>query len=146
MFIDDAGDQWKAKEALAKAWADGNIDAKEMKLLSPIKNNLKDIEFNRNTGPIASAIKTIKKWMKSSNATDEELAFRTKQLLNGIGAGEKPQEAVKKIMDSEMSKHFPDYATYSKEGKIKMDKTNGRQYRVFPDGNWEWITPKRESK
>jgi len=146
MFIDDTGDQWKAKEALAKGYADGNLDAGEMKILNPIKDNLKAIEFNRNTSPIASAIKEVKKWMKNSNATDEELAFRTKQLINGIGGGGKPQEEVKKIMDSEMLKHFPDYPSYPEKGKLKKD-SNGIMFRVFPDGSWAVETGKKiESK
>lgn len=147
MFIDDAGDQWKAKEALAKGYADGNLDAAEMKILNPIKSNLRDIEFNRNTSPVASAIKEVKKWMKASNASDEDIAFRTKQLINSIGGGDRPQEAMKKTMDSEMLKHFPDYTTYPKEGKEKIDRTTGRRYKVFPDGSWAWSTPKKtESK
>lgn len=146
MFIEDTGDQWKAKEALAKGYADGNLDAGELKILTPLKNNLKDIEFNRNTSPLAKALKQVKTWMKSSNATDEEIALRTKQLLGGVGAGEKPQDMAKKIMDSEMLKHFPDYTSYPKEGKLKQD-SSGRQYKVFPDGNWAWVIGKKaESK
>ena len=142
MFIDNSSDRWKAKEALAKAYADGVIDAKEQKTLAPLKESLKDIQFNRNTGPMASAIKSVKKFMNASNATDEELAYRIKQLVGEVGQGKDPIAESKKIMGAEMLRHFPDYNTYSEKGQKMIDRKSGKAYLVYPDGSWEWAIDK----
>lgn len=142
MYLDDKSDQWKAKEALAKGYADGLLDADELKILDPLKTNLKDIQFNKDTSLIATAVKQVKNWMGKSNASSEDIAIRIKQLLNSIGAGENPQVQAKKIMDAEMTKHFPEMQTYPKEGKKFLDRASGRAYVVYPDGKWAWVEGK----
>lgn len=138
-YIDDKTDQWKAKELVAKALADGHIDADEAKVLDPIKGNLKDIKFNKDTSPIAWAIKSVKGMMGASNASSEDIALKTKQLLGSIGEGGDPQVEATKIMDSEMLKHFPDYKTFPVKGKRYMDKRSSRANVVYPDGKWAWV-------
>ena len=144
-LTEDMG-KWEAKELLAKALVDGQLDADELKILNPIKDNLKDIEFNKNTSPVAWAIKQYKKFSKSSNASSEDLAIRTKQMLKDIGAGTAPDVAMKKIMDSDMLKHFPDYKTYPKEGKRKIDRKTGKAFYVKPDGEWGWVESNKDGK
>lgn len=141
-YLDDKTDQWKAKEQLAKGLADGQLDAEELKVLDPIKQNLKDIKFNKDASPIAWAVKQVKQVMGQSNASSEEIALRTKQLLGNIGAGGDPIAEMGKVMDSEMLKHFPDANTYPKQGKRFIDKKTSRAYRVYnEDGKvkWEWV-------
>lgn len=141
-FLDDKTEQWKAKELLAKGLADGQLDAEELKVLIPIKDGLKDIKFNKDTSPVAYAIKKIKEFMGNSNASSEDTALRIKQMLGGISEGAKPQEEMTKIMDGEMLKHFPDHSNFPKEGKNYVDRRSGRAYKVFPDGKWAWIEGK----
>jgi hypothetical protein len=136
MFIDDKTDQWKAKETLANAYADGIVSPQEQKFLNSMEKNLKDISFNRSTSPIASAIKGIKSFFgQQSNATDEEIAFNIKQLLGGVASGDTPEIASKKVLGEYIKKKIPDYPTYPKEGKVKIDK-NGNKIRVYPDGTY----------
>lgn len=140
-YLDDKTDQWKAKELLAKGLADGHLDADELKVLDPIKQNLKDIQFNKDTSPVAWAVKQVKQFMGNSNASSEDIALRTKQLLGNISSGDTPTVSMGKIMSSEMLKHFPDAPTYPKQGKHFIDKASGRAYVVYPeDGQikWKW--------
>lgn len=142
-FMDDKTDQWKAKELLAQAYADGIINPKEQQFLNNLKQGLKGIEWNRSTNPLVNIIKGTKEFLrKQSNATDEVIALRMKQLVGGIISGEDPLTASKKVMSDEIKSVFPDYATYPKEGRIKIDNASGRQYKVYPDGSWEWIIEK----
>jgi len=135
-LIDDKTDQWKAKEMLAKAFADGIINAQEQRTLSTLKSNLKDIEFNRSTSPMVNAVKGIKQFFKmQSNSTDDELAFNIKQLLNGITSDKSPDIIMKQILNEQMRKRLSDHPTYPKEGKIKVDR-NGNKVRIFPDGTY----------
>ncbi len=150
-YLSDKTDQWQAKEMLATALADGHIDADELKVLNPLKANLKDIQFNKDTSFIASAVKQVKSWMHQSNASSEDIALRTKQLLQNVGAGDAPQVAMGKIMDAQMLSHFPDANTYPKQGKNFIDKKTSRSYRVYTeDGKvkWAWIdsTPSQGQK
>lgn len=143
-YLSDKTDQWKAKELLAKSLADGVIDADELKVLSPIKDGLKDVKFNKDTSPIASVVKQVKSWMGNSNASSENIATRLKQMIGGIGDGGQPQAEMGKIMDAEMLKHFPDYSTYPKEGKNYLDKKSSRAYKIFSDGKWAWIEGQKQ--
>jgi hypothetical protein len=148
-FIDDKSDQWKAREMLAQAWTDGVINSKEQKFLNDLKNNLKAIEWNRSTNPIASAIKGIKNFLGAqADMTDEERASRIKTLVGGMIEGTTPEAAQVKVESDFVKSRFPDYASYEKEGRVKLDKTSGRQYKVYPDGSWAWVTKtnKPESK
>ena len=139
MFIDDKSDQLKAKEMVVDAWADGTLNAKEQSVLYKLKDNLKDIKFNRDTGIIVGAIKSIKSMMKSSNSSDEDIAIRVKQLLGEISDGKPPQEIHKQILSDEMIKHFPDYKSYPPKGRKKLDKSSGSVFIVYPSGEWEWV-------
>lgn len=141
-YMDDRTDQWKAKDLLAKALADGHIDADEAKIMNPMRDGLKDIQFNKDTSPISSAIKQVKGWMGNNNSSSEDIAVRLKQLIGGISGGNDPQLESSKIVDAEMVKHFPDIQTYPKEGKKYLDKRSGRAYVVYPDNKWAWVEGK----
>ena len=151
MYIEDTGDKWKAKEALAKAWADGRIDAEELKVLSPLRDNLNDIKFNKsNVLVLKDKIKEIKNWWRSQyngNPIEgsEQEAINIKRLLSGVAKGEDPENVNKQIMDDNMRKFFPDYKSYSKEGKLKQDPNRG-PYRIFPDGTWKWEAKKGKTE
>jgi len=140
-YLDDKTDQWKAKEALAKGLADGLIDPQEQKILYPLKNSLKDIQFNRSTSPVDWAIKSVKEMMGASNASDEEIAIRIKQLVNGIGEGKSPQQMSGEIMSQEMLKNFPDIESYPEKG-VEYLNEDGRKYIVFPNKTWKWADGK----
>lgn len=140
-YLDDKTDQWRAKELLAKGLADGHLDSNELKVLDPIKQNLKDIQFNKDTSPISWTVKQVKQFMGKSNASSEDIALRTKQLLGNISTGDTPTVSMGKVMSSEMLKHFPDAPTYPKQGKHYIDRASGRAYTIYPeDGQikWKW--------
>ncbi len=135
-FIDDTGDKWKAKEMLADAYADGIISPKEQQFLNGLKTNLKDIEFNKSTAPVVSAIKAVKNFLKmQSNPDNETLAFRIKQLVGGIASGETPENMTRQVLGQEIISRIPDLENYPKEGKVKSDG-KGNYIRIFPDGTY----------
>lgn len=135
-FIDSKTDQWKAKEMLASAFEDGIINSKEQQFLNGLKQNLKDIEFNRNTSPIAIAIKGLKNFFRvQSNSSDEVIARNIKTLIGDVSSGTQPEVALRKILSKEVSSRIPDLANYPKTGKLKRDG-NGNIIRVFPDGSY----------
>lgn len=135
-FVDNKTDQWKAKEMLAAAWEDGLINSKEQQTLNSLKQNLKDIEFNRSTNPIANSIKGLKDFLKlQANASDDDIARNIKTLLGDIQAGTPPGEAMHKILNREVRDRIPDIGNYPKTGKLKRDGS-GNIIRVFPDGTY----------
>ena len=143
-FIDDKTDQWKARDMLAQAYVDGIVNPKEQQFLNGLFKNTKDIEFNRSTSPIVNAIKGVKSFMGwQQNASDEDVAFRIKQLVGGVMNGGEPAVVQKQVMSEEVKQKFPDYTSYEKEGRKKLDKTSGRSYVVYPDGSWAWVSPKK---
>lgn len=136
-FIDDNTDQWKSKEMLAQAFEDGIVNSKEQQFLNGLKQNLKDIEFNRSTSPVVSAIKGVKDFFHyQSNSTDEQLASNIKSLVGEIQNGTSPDQALRMTIKKEILSRIPDYATYPDTGKLKRD-SNGNVIRVFPDGTYE---------
>jgi hypothetical protein len=135
-FIDNKSDQWKAKEMLATAYEDGIINSKEQKFLNSLKQNMKDLEFNRNTSPVAKAIKGLKEFLHvQANASDEDIARNIKTLVGDISFGTTPDEALRKILQKEVRERIPDISSYPKTGKLKRDG-NGNIIRVFPDGTY----------
>jgi len=98
---------------------------------------MKDISWNRSTNPIVSVIKNFKEFFKQqTNASDEEIALKVKQLVNGLSSGEEPQATVRLLLQKEVLERLPDIATYPKTGKIKYDG-DGNAIRIFPDGTYE---------
>ena len=146
-FIDDSTDKWYAREKLSAAYADGITNKGETIFLNNLKNNLKDVEFNRSTGPINSAIKGLKSFLRQNNASDEEIAIRIKQLL-GVSATTKgnPTDTVKAITQEHVKSKIPDVATIPEKGQLMMDGY-GNKAMVYPDGHIEPYTekPKPES-
>jgi hypothetical protein len=55
IYVNDDVDQWKAKEALVDAWADGNIDASEKKFLNDLRKMKPGVQ-----DAIRESIKTIR--------------------------------------------------------------------------------------
>lgn len=138
-FIDNKVDQWKAKEMLAQAYGDGIINDKEQKFLNDMKQNLKDIEFNRSTSIVASTIRGVKDFLNfQSNASDEDIARNIKTLVGEIAEGKDPNASARKVISQEIVKRIPDISTYPETGKIKRD-ANGNKIRVFPDGTYEEV-------
>lgn len=145
-FVDNKTDQWKAKEMLAQAFEDGIVNSKEQQFLNGLKQNLKDIEFNRSTSPVASAIKGLKEFFRfQSNATDEDLARNIKTLVGDIQGGASPDHALRAVLQKEVLSRIPDYATYPEKGKLKRD-ANGNIIRVYPDGTYEDEPARKASK
>ncbi len=145
-FIDDNTDQLKAKEMLAKSFEDGIVNSKEQSILNSLKQNLKDIEFNRSTSPIVSAIKGVKDFFHfQSNASDEDIARNIKGVLGEIGNGTTPDQALRMTLQKEVLSRIPDFSTYPETGKLKRD-ASGNVIRVYPDGTYEEETVKKGSK
>lgn len=136
-FTDNETDAWKAKEKLAEAYKDGIINEKEQKFLNDLKTNLKDIEWNRKTDPIAKSIKSLKQfYLNQTNETDDVIASRIKSLVGEIGEGTEPEVAIREMLSQEVLSRIPDVGSIPKTGKIYRDG-NGNKIRVFPDGSYE---------
>lgn len=132
-FVDDSTDKWYAREKLSAAYADGLLNKGETIFLNKLKNNLKDIEFNRSTGPINSAIKGLKSFLKQNNASDEEIAIRIKQLL---GSQNINADTVKAIAQEHTKSKVPEASVISEKGQLMMDG-DGNMAMVYPDGTIE---------
>ncbi len=134
-FIDDKTDQWKAKEMLAQAWTDGIINTKEQQFLNNLKGNLKNIEWNRSTNPIVSAIKKVKDFSNmQANPNDENLARKIKTLVNGISSGQDPQVTADNIIRQDVINNNPEVTSYPKEGKRQYNPTLNKYRIIYPDG------------
>jgi hypothetical protein len=133
LFIDDETDKWVAREKLSEAYRDGIIDVNELNFLDDLKTNLKDIGFNRSTGKINSAIKSLKNWLNDNNASDEEIAIRLKQLL---GTAEITPDAVKAVELEHLKSKIPETMTIPEKGQLFMDGF-GNLVTVYPDGTIE---------
>jgi hypothetical protein len=143
-FVNEDTDKWHAREKLAEAYTDGIINSQEAVFLNNLKTNLKNIEFNRNTGPINSAIKSLKSWMGKNNASDEEITLRVKQLLGTLQQGQaNPQDAAKAIMQNHIYQKIPEAATLSPKGQLMMD-AYGNKAIVYPDGTIEPVVTYKE--
>jgi hypothetical protein len=135
-FIDDNVDLWRAREILANAYADGIVNPQEAKLLNQIKQNLEDIEWNRQSGKIKSAIEGLKQRLKiQSNPTDEELALRIKQLLGGIVAGKDVLDMSNQIISDQIETDLDRIRTEKyREGDKRV--INGKTYIRNKEGQW----------
>lgn len=134
-FVDDKVDLWKAREKMAEAFSDSILNPKELKFLDNLKNDLQDIEWNRKSGIIKSTIESTKQKLKiQSNPSDEEVALRIKQLLNGVNAGTDPKQmesqVVSEQINDDMSKAIK--TPISKQGRIFAN--DGTQ-RIYSDDN-----------
>lgn len=135
-FVDDNTDQLISKEMLATAFEDGIVNSKEQQFLNGMKQNLKDIQFNRRTDIVASSIKNLKSFFKlQTNSSDEDIARNIKTLIGDIQEGGSPDASLRKIMQKEVLRRVPDIASYPKTGKLKRD-ANGNIIRLFPDGTY----------
>lgn len=135
-FIDNTSDQWKAKEMLAESFEDGIINSKEQQFLNGMKQNLKDIEFNRSTSLVASSIKGLKKFFGAqSNASDEDIARNIKTLVGDVSGGVQPDAALRKIIQKEVALKIPNLSSFPKTGVLRRD-ANGNVIRIFPDGSY----------
>jgi hypothetical protein len=147
-FVDDNTDKWYARDKLAQAYADGIINPSEAAVLNSLKNNLNDIKFNRNSGPINSLIKAVKSSLNKNNASDDEIALRIKQLI-GVAADKQAnlQESAKSIMQQHIYSKIPEAQTFPAEGQLMVD-ANGNKAIVYPDGTVKpYIEkPKTENK
>lgn len=134
LFIDEDTDKWVAKEKLAEAYADGIINAEESKFLNDLKNNLKDIEFNRSASIMNGIIKGVKSLLNQYNATDEEIAIELKQLL-GTLAVSKPTDSTlaQERTNTHVLNKVPDAPNFPEEGQSMMD-VFGDLITIFPDG------------
>lgn len=143
-FTSDETDKWYAREKLAEAYADGIINSQEATFLNALKTNLKDIQFNRSSGPIINTIKALKSWMNKNNASDEEITLRIKQLL---GTLQNPQTAspdtAKTIMREHLRSKIPEIDILSPKGQLMMD-AYGNKAIVYPDGTIEPVVTYRE--
>ena len=132
-FVDDSTDKWYAREKLSAAYADGLLNKGETIFLNNLKNNLKNIEFNRSTGPINSAIRGLKSFLKQNNASDEEIAIRIKQLL---GSQNINADTVKAIAQEHTKSKIPEAPVISEKGQLIIDGY-GNIAMVYPDGTME---------
>jgi hypothetical protein len=122
------------------------VNSQEATFLNTLKTNLKDIEFNRSSGPVVNTVKAVKAWMNKNNASDEEITLRVKQLLgtlqNPQGA---TQDAAKLIMQDHLRSKIPEIDTMSPKGQLMMD-AYGNKAIVYPDGTIEPVVTVKEKK
>ncbi len=145
-FISDDTDKWHAREKLSEAYADGIVNSQEASFLNTLKTNLKDIEFNRSSGPIVNTVKTVKSWLNKNNASDEEITRRIKQLLGTLQSSQThPQDTAKAIMQDHLRSKIPEIDTMSPKGQLMMD-AYGNKAIVYPDGHIESVTTYKEKK
>lgn len=140
-FIDDKTDIWHAREKLAQAYSDGVLNAKEQQFLHNMSKDLKTIEQNRSTAPIATAVKALKNWhwfWMHENPSDEEMAVDIKKLLYGVQQGTNPQDMINKITQDRVKTKIPSSVTFSEKGRLMVDK-NGNRAIVYPDGRVEEV-------
>lgn len=128
-FIDDTTDKWTALEKLASAYSDGIINGGEAVFLNNVAKHLNDIKFNKSTGPINSAIKSLKKWFNQSNASDEETAIAIKKLL---GNQTVDANTVKNIVAEHIQSKVPDSIIVGEKGQLMVD-AYGNKAMVYPD-------------
>ena len=143
-FISDDVDKWHAREKLAEAYADGIVSAPEATFLNKLKTDLKDIQFNRSTGPLVNSVKAMKSWMKQNNASDEDITLNLKKLLGTLQSGEgDPQEVSKSLMQNHIYSKIPTAPTFSPNGQLVAD-SDGVLKIVYPDGRVEALPANKE--
>lgn len=143
-FISDDTDKWHAREKLAAAYADGILNSSEAKFLNTLKTNLKDIEFNRSSGPLVNTVKAVKSWLNKNNASDEDITLRIKQLLGTLQNPQtNPQDAAKTIINEHLRSKMPEIDTISPKGQLMMD-AYGNKAMVYPDGTIEPVVTYKE--
>lgn len=143
-FISEDTDKWHAREKLAAAYADGIVNSQEASFLNTLKTNLKDIEFNRSSGPVVNTVKAVKSWLNKNNASDEEITRRIKQLLGTLQSSQTPpQDTAKAIIQDHLRSKIPEIDTMSPEGQLMMD-AYGNKAIVYPDGTIEPVTTYKE--
>ena len=79
--VNDKVDNFRAKQVLVDAMADGAVDAKEAQRLHAINKNLNDTKFNSSSGFLNSATKTVKSWFGANNPDNKALASALKELI-----------------------------------------------------------------
>jgi hypothetical protein len=136
-YMNPSTEYWEAKRLLAEGLRDGLLDEDELKILEPLKDKLKDIRFNKETGFWNAAFKKFNEFMGSQNKSSEDLATDIKNIIYRVNEGETVTQAVDGVITEEMLKHFPDIESYPKEGK-RFYNEDGRPYLVFPDNTWKW--------
>ena len=87
--VNDKVDNFRAKQVLVDAMADGAVDAKEAQRLHAINKNLNDTKFNSSSGFLNSATKTVKSWFGANNPDNKALASALKELI-GSHSSEDP--------------------------------------------------------
>lgn len=138
-FISDDVDKWHAREKLAEAYADGIVSPAEATFLNKLKTDLKDIQFNRSTGPLVNSVKAMKSWLKQNNASDEDITLNLKKLLGTLQSGEgDSQEISKSLMQNHIYSKIPTAPTFSPNGQLVMD-SDGVLKLVYPDGRVEAV-------
>lgn len=133
LYLDDKTDALYASEKLAEAYSDGITNPKETAFLNDLKQNLKEIQYNRSTEAKKGWIKSLKQALDDTKATDEEVAIKIKQLL---GTQNMNQETVKKLSAEHVKSKVPEATTAPETGQLMMDG-NGNIAMIYPDGTIE---------
>ena len=131
-FIDDKTDLWKAREYLADAYADGILNPKEAKFLNTLKDDLKDIEWNRSSKWRKGFIEAF--IGKNRNLPDEELALKVKSLIQTLATTKNPEEAVVNFNRKNNIEDMPEMITFDEKGEALMDSL-GRIKLGLPTGD-----------
>jgi hypothetical protein len=132
-FIDDENDRQKAREYLAKAYGDMILSPQEASYLNKIKRETEDIEFNRTSMWLKSAVKAIRETFRGrKTSTDSEAALAIKQLISGMNKGRNPNELVKEILYQSAIKKNPILLNIPENGNLSMD-ADGNIKIIMPD-------------
>ena len=124
-IIDKKIDLIRAREILIDAYGDGIISKEEGGLLNNIKRTLKDIQFNKNTGPMVLGMKKIKEVFNRPNKSTEDLAADLREYLYTVADGQtKPTIAADGIIKRRFEKDHPEYEGWE-DNKIKFEPLVG---------------------
>lgn len=129
----DETDKWHAKEALAKAYADGVIDKKELAFLNSLKKKKGGLMPNL----IISSLKGLQSFFTGHNALTEDTALGLKQLTELLSGGKTdPIVASKTIQQNYIYRKIPEATAFTDKGQLMMDGY-GNKAIVYPDGHIE---------
>jgi hypothetical protein len=131
-LVDDQFDNYNLKEQLLSVFADGVLDEEEAKTMKTIKQKLKDLKFNRESGIFVNSIKQIKSWFGRNNPEDPAIMDSLRHIIGYGGGIDKNEEEMKTVTDSlirtQQQRINPNAGRYELGAVIQSDR-----------GSWEVI-------
>lgn len=137
-YSDNISDQYKAKDIIIKAWADGRAYPDELVKLDKLKKLVNDYNWTKKNGFWIDSYKSIKSFFGDSPKDKDALAGAIHELVDRTLEGEDPKASIIKIQRKERLKKNPWMANVPLTGEVRILK-DGSKVKVFPDGNVEAV-------